>query len=642
MKTRARFLSLLVTLYLGMATIAEVTWEKVTRYNPWPTPPEAIVFGGGKFVAMTATTLAYSSDNGLTWRQAKGYATNDAVNYYRGLTKVIFANDRFVAINAAGVASVSTDGANWRANRVTSGVLQDLAYGNGRFVAVGGDSVWTSTDGVEWTLATSGRPNIQFLTYGNGKFLALTAGPGILESPDGLTWTSRPRTDPLYTVAGCQSAGCKTANGIYGLAAVDGKFAMLTWTWNLPEEGSFYSLFWSDDGASWTLASTTDLRPGGSANGIHVVNGALQPTSVAFGNGTYVIVRSVPIKTGPDLQHLTNVPSLGRVRVDSVAANGSTIVAVGLTEYVASPAPVILISRDGGKTFNEQSSAAFRKVRYLNGRFVAVGDQGAVSAMTPEGVWTPLAINTSSTLRDIDYGNGHWVAVGDEGIFSSDDGKTFVRRDSATNRFVGSVIFARGLFVAGGDYNSITTSTNGRDWQPAQTELWANGISSVAYGNGIFIAGFNRSVDGRTWTTDMSSLSGPTVFANGLFYKTGYDSFEVETSSDGHSWERSQIDPAATFRVRGLDASDGVAWISGIDTGIWRPTVSRTQLRVDAVLGGQVRVTADLPEPGRYRLEKASVVNGFFDGILNFDAGARALWTFPTDSQSAFYKVTKQ
>jgi hypothetical protein len=59
-----------------------------------------------------------------------------------------------------------------------------VAYGNGLFVAVGGNgTILTSRDGVNWTEQTSRSNTLNSVTYGKGLFVAVGDGGTILTSP---------------------------------------------------------------------------------------------------------------------------------------------------------------------------------------------------------------------------------------------------------------------------------------------------------------------------------------------------------------------------------------------------------------------------------------------------------------------------
>ena len=144
----------------------------------------------------------------LTVRVAGSVATgtyNPQVRATSGrLTKT--ANLRLtVSASGGGVGGRKNEpGATWTSRTSGGNDLFGVAYGNGRFVAVGGyvedyfgllssaSVILTSPDGVSWTERTSGTRNrLSDVTYGNGLFVAVGGGGTILTSPDGVNWTAR-------------------------------------------------------------------------------------------------------------------------------------------------------------------------------------------------------------------------------------------------------------------------------------------------------------------------------------------------------------------------------------------------------------------------------------------------------------------
>ena len=72
----------------------------------------------------------------------------------------------------------------WTLRKQGSSSLMGVAYGNGRFVAVGRrGTILTSSDGVSWTERSSGTSqDLHGVTYGNGLFVAVGSGGTILTS----------------------------------------------------------------------------------------------------------------------------------------------------------------------------------------------------------------------------------------------------------------------------------------------------------------------------------------------------------------------------------------------------------------------------------------------------------------------------
>ena len=134
----------------------------------------------------------------------------------------------------------------------------DIAYGNGKYVAIAGNSSSNvfaySTDGINWTQGTmSSSQNWSSVCYGNGKFVAITYNSNIFAySTNGTSWTqgTMPISQDWYSVC-------------YG----NGKYVAVGYNSNV--------FAYSTDGINWTqgtMPSKQKLR------------------SVCYGNGKYVAV----------------------------------------------------------------------------------------------------------------------------------------------------------------------------------------------------------------------------------------------------------------------------------------------------------------------------------------------------------------
>ena len=208
-----------------------ITWNIVAD-NPFPNffPKDGlsdsvnvITFGNGIFVAGGSYTyrtssvakdnqakIAYSYDGGITWSIAN--QINDLKGYeWSGIENIVFGNGKFIATDGYGMA-YSYDGANWTVvdtprlfgsyynGRISDyGSIDIIAFGNGNFVAIGssneiGNNTATSTDGVTWTVGKTALPYSFSLNrrtkiaYGNGRFVAIDTDGYLANSPDGITW----------------------------------------------------------------------------------------------------------------------------------------------------------------------------------------------------------------------------------------------------------------------------------------------------------------------------------------------------------------------------------------------------------------------------------------------------------------------
>lgn len=155
-----------------------------------------------------------------------------------------------------GAASYSADGQTWSSvgagMPARAGLLYSVAYGAGRFVAVGHEGrVVASSDGRTWTDVATGVTNTLLrVAYGGGRFVAVGVAGQILVSTDGLNWTPRlvPGASPVLILRGAVHHA-----GLWYLFAQTGL------------------VYVSSDATNWTRTSS----PPSSPNSAGVADGAL-------------------------------------------------------------------------------------------------------------------------------------------------------------------------------------------------------------------------------------------------------------------------------------------------------------------------------------------------------------------------------
>jgi len=220
----------------------------------------SITYGKGLYVAGSESRTVWISSDGVNWTNP---APGLSVQPYVGDVAVAYGNGVFVG--AAGYAAdiiTSPDGTNWTAqqlytNAFGSVYFRDIAFGNGRFVAVSEAAIATSSDGTNWLFDASYH-GLQSVACGKGIFVAV--GYGVVStSVDGTNWVHRNDAGlgPLTDVA-------------FG----DGFFVVTTgqeYNTDLPPESAIWI---STDGEQWSRRSSKTAR-------------AL--FQVTFGNGTFLI-----------------------------------------------------------------------------------------------------------------------------------------------------------------------------------------------------------------------------------------------------------------------------------------------------------------------------------------------------------------
>ncbi len=244
-----------------------------------------IAFGNGLFVGMSSNN-SYSTD-GINW-------TNGS---YLGTEYVTFGNGLFVAVGYASVSGVPTsfiytskNGITWTSRTPSEAMwFQDIAYGNGLFVAVarfGTNRIMTSPDGITWTSrSTPITATFSGVAYGAGVWVAVCeSSPGgtTFTSYDGITWDEQPTTWGAFNIIYAQG---KFTTGSY--YSVDG----FTWISNsipfVPVRltyGNGYFIGVRGSGTNRIVYSTNAI----SWIAIPAASNAIFE-SVAFGNDTFVM-----------------------------------------------------------------------------------------------------------------------------------------------------------------------------------------------------------------------------------------------------------------------------------------------------------------------------------------------------------------
>ncbi len=349
------------------------------------------------------------------------------------------------------------------------------------------------------------------------------------------------------------------------------------------------------------LALPVHPAPTGAAAG--KVNTGGQPGTFSSSR-----ISSFRIDTDPLAQWVVRNKAMpADANLESVAYGNGLFVAVG-NPQVSSSCPIY--TSPDGIVWTQQTLPAktletlerFFGVTYGNGLFVAVGASrtGADDLVlvptiftSPDGAtWTqrtaPVEAGLLSRLYGVTHGNGTFVAVGhyftddtmatsSPVVLTSPDGVTWTRRTPpGGNRALAGAGYGNGTFVAVGydrsiklwepDVPVLLTSPDGETWTqqtvPPQIGGVLNGLSSVTYGNGLFVAaGYNYdNVSGRTVPTIFTSPNGaawtqrtlPTIqtgavlrsvtYGNGVFAAVGgndyYGGFVpiVLFSPNGATW----------------------------------------------------------------------------------------------------------
>jgi hypothetical protein len=445
------------------ATSADgITWTQRTRTSQaWGD----ITYGNGIFVAVTGATsdpVAFTSTDGITWTQR---------TLPSACSSVAYGANTFVAVKFnSNIAATSTDGITWTQRTLPkSAFWNDIAYGNGGFVAVSGysnfvtgtDTVATSGDGITWTLQTVPvNAGLKSVVYGNGIFVAVAArGDYAATSSDGITWIMRTLPTGFgdgYVTYGDNTFVAVSENG-FAATSTDG----ITWTQRtLPQ------------GASWS--------------------------GVAYGNSTFVAVAYATNIAATSTSEQDPFANISGATSASLALTGLTstnngdqyravVSAANAASVTSNAATLTVPSGDGGG-----SDSLFSSVSTLL-HFDGNGTSFTDNAPTPK-TYTAYGSATQSATQSKWGGKSLYLSQGD-----------YIQSPNSSAFHFGSGDFAVECWIrppsAGSDFSGCvmgqTSYSNGTGWvlllnsqqfNGFQVTLFINGSSaglSTAYGNAI-------------------------------------------------------------------------------------------------------------------------------------------------------------
>ncbi len=506
------------------------TWQQVvdTKTN---VTLNSVVKGRNTFVAVGDQGTALCSPNGHDWfvmelnRTIKENGVERQEKETGRLLGVTTDGNQFVIVGEKGLIYTNTSNTEW--TRIHDGELQshfyDVAWGNGIFIAVGGDidsrigaagqvNVLRSHNGEQWSVPPgfiNVDENLTHISWTGDQFLIAgkkvippensddvceencPTRPYLYLSPNGYSWTERA---PEFTEPSLSSM--KTA----GLLSIDGDSSgnITAMGSGLLEDGSAvtFRLRWIQDNESGTWAWVYDDL----SNDIpHTYLDVLMHDT-----RTYVLASD---SSNTDLFIIENSGALTIQNISSLLKSNKISKAGAYTAQAVCPI-------DKPKKVVLDVAPKFYGAQY-----VVVGEAGRVYTSLDAGDWKTTTLDGEENLTAIVRGGASFYAVGEKGgIYCSRSGQNWRKLTSGVTTALTSVATSDSLAVVVGDGGVVLTTVNGLQWDQTALPNAATTIrpNKIVWGNDKFIV-----VGGDS--------------ANGL---GGF----IYTSNNGQTWGENQLD----------------------------------------------------------------------------------------------------
>lgn len=528
-------LALILFCLLPLQPISAIESDWTVVLGPHPRLSK-VVYGNNIYVAIGDGSMLTSED-GRNW----------SLEHFPGynISGITWTGEQFMAIGPH-VVLTSADGRDWtEKNPGIEQVTTDVAWGNGRFVAVG-RTAYTSQDGENWTGHRIGTDEqLLHVDWGNNIFVAVAGRYDIVTSPDGENWTEDESPIVLRMVRWLNDRFFAVGNGI--LTSSDGlNWQLLDWQFDsqlidIVWDGSKYiavgtagNVYTSPDGTTWTKENSGTTGPLTS-----VALGQNQLVAVGWGetftspdgktweagmSGTYELLCSAIWENGqfyalgdttyssPDGRHWLQEDWPGGIPwpLRAAAWGRDRWVAVGWYEDNSG----FIYTFDGKEWQNFEASSHLPQIAdviWVDDEFIAISKNVFTS---PDGLdWTEQETGVhGAILLSIVEGGDRSVAVGMNGkIATSPNGITWAVENSGTGENLRGIAWDDNLYVAVGDNGIILSSPDGTNWTKRESGT-DNPLSSVAWGDGIFVATGGQgtilvSANGIDWHVSPSGVS---------------------------------------------------------------------------------------------------------------------------------------
>jgi hypothetical protein len=468
-------------------------------------------------------------------------------------------------------------------------------------------SIVYSAPGFTATATTSDAAvSYQAAAYAAGKFVAIdSAGTGTSYSTDGITWEAGgalPASANWIDVAfggGTGATATAIVGGLGGSGAVfEAELGELN-SIGLPGPTQIARINVINGGQGYSSAPTIALT-GGNGNGASaiatVLNGIVQEVTITSTGAGYSAAPAVTAETDKITEVIVTSYGNGYLTAPTITLSGGGASTQASVLASMDNTGVVAIFFDEDIDENQlvgegYTSEPIVTITDVGAKFVAIAAAGTNNANllltdADTDTWNAGTALPNTSFAALTYGNGVFVAVGGGGgsgsAATSTDGISWVSRTTPTlgAGTLTGVTYGAGYYVAingGGD--EAFRSTNGIVWTSAGNLPAAAIWSSVAYGNGRFVAIANSSNEvaisydsGATWIVSPSMLPSNELwvtvkYGQGLFVAVAEGTDICATSQDGITWTKQTLSASTVWHALAFGNPNNIpTWVALTNT----------------------------------------------------------------------------
>jgi len=230
----------------------------------------------------------------------------------------------------------------------------------------------------------------------------------------------------------------------------------------------------------------------------------------------------------------------------------------------------------------------FENTNYCWGALTDTGQMWKNNQRTDSLGVFDVSLSAPNEITQLSAFNNNFIGLSQSGLYQSSVlenwEKVAITWNTATSNFGGttinSIAYGNGLWVAGGSSGQMRTSTNGSTWTTVTSNFGGTNINSIAYNNSLWVAGgssgqMRTSTNGSTWTTVTSNFGTTQVFrairsiayGNGLWVAGGYYG-QMRISTNGSTWTTVTSNFKNDFEGDIFSiAYNNSLWVAGGNTG---------------------------------------------------------------------------